>query len=45
MTAQPASTTPPEPPGPTEESPRRGFSLPSAYTILFILIVLTAAAT
>jgi uncharacterized ion transporter superfamily protein YfcC len=40
MTAQPASAAPPEPTGGS-----RGFSLPSAYTILFILIVLTAAAT
>ena len=45
MTAQPASATPPEPPGPSKDSGRRGFSLPSAYTILFALIVLTALAT
>ena len=45
MTAPPASTAPPAPPGPTEDSGRRGFSLPSAYTILFALIVLTAIAT
>jgi uncharacterized ion transporter superfamily protein YfcC len=30
---------------PAEEPKKRGFSLPSAYTILFILIVITAAAT
>jgi uncharacterized ion transporter superfamily protein YfcC len=42
MTAQPASAASPAPP---EESGRRGFALPSAYTILFALIVLTAIAT
>ena len=45
MTAQPASATPPEPPSSPDGSGRRGFSLPSAYTILFALIILTAAAT
>src|SRR4051794_41843018 len=29
----------------TEVEPRRGFKLPSAYTILFALIVITAIAT
>ncbi len=45
MTAQPASATPPESPSAPDGSGRRGFSLPSAYTILFALIILTAAAT
>ena len=37
---------PPVPPTPPVESEqKRGFALPSAYTILFILILLTAAAT
>ena len=37
---------PPVPPTPPVESDqKRGFALPSAYTILFILILLTAAAT
>jgi uncharacterized ion transporter superfamily protein YfcC len=40
MTAEPASATPP-----AAEEPRRGFALPSAYTILFALIVLVAIAT
>ena len=40
MTADPASATPP-----AAEEPRRGFALPSAYTILFALIVLMAIAT
>ncbi len=40
MTADPAPATPPA----AEES-RRGFALPSAYTILFALIVLMAIAT
>ena len=36
----------PVPPSPeTEGGGKRGFALPSAYTILFILILLTAAAT
>ena len=43
MTAQPTSAPSPEPAA--GDSGRRGFALPSAYTILFILIVLTAAAT
>ena len=33
------------PPEPGEGGRKRGFALPSAYTILFILILLTAAAT
>src|SRR5918993_4078625 len=33
------------PPATVEGEPKRGFALPSAYTILFILILLTAAAT
>ena len=33
------------PPATSEGEPKRGFALPSAYTILFILILLTAAAT
>ncbi len=40
MTAQPASA-----PAPESSEKGRGFSLPSAYTILFALIVLTALAT
>src|SRR5688500_16582883 len=43
MTAPPASAPPPEPAA--GDSRRRRLALPSAYTILFILIVLTAAAT
>ena len=36
---------PPEPPGPPEEPKKGRFQLPSAYTILFGLIVVTALAT
>jgi len=45
MTAQPASSAPPAPPGSRENGGGGGFSLPSAYTILFALIVLMAIAT
>ena len=44
MTAQPASTAPAAPTS-SSESGGGGFSLPSAYTILFALIVLMAIAT
>ena len=37
--------SPVPPPPETEGGGKRGFALPSAYTILFILILLTAAAT
>ena len=37
--------SPVSPPPETEGGEKRGFALPSAYTILFILILLTAAAT
>ena len=41
------SDAPQEPPGPPSEPPprKRRFTLPSAYTILFALIVVTALAT
>src|SRR6187397_2569425 len=39
------SEPPVSPPPETEDGGKRGFALPSAYTILFILILLTAAAT
>src|SRR5215218_10812016 len=39
----PQSTTPQQPPA--AEEPKRRFQLPSAYTILFALIVITALAT
>ena len=45
MTAQPASAAPASPPSSSESGGGRGFSLPSAYTILFALIVLMAIAT
>jgi uncharacterized ion transporter superfamily protein YfcC len=35
----------PVPPDGVEDEPKRGFALPSAYTILFILIIVTAIAT
>ena len=44
MTAQPASSAPAAPPS-SSENGGGGFSLPSAYTILFALIVLMAIAT
>jgi uncharacterized ion transporter superfamily protein YfcC len=36
---------PPEPPAPPQDEPKRRFTLPSAYTILFGLIVVVAIAT
>ena len=45
MTAQPATTAPPAPPSSSESGSRGGFSLPSAYTILFALIVVMAILT
>ena len=45
MTAQPASAAPAAPPNSGENGGGGGFSLPSAYTILFALIVLMAIAT
>lgn len=43
-TAVPQEVAPPQPP-PAEPEPKKGFRLPSAYTILFALIVLAAIAT
>ena len=45
MTAQPAPTASPAPPTSSEGSGGRGFALPSAYTILFALIVVMAILT
>jgi uncharacterized ion transporter superfamily protein YfcC len=42
---RPGADVPEPPPPPPPESGRRRFSLPSAYTILFALIVVTALAT
>jgi uncharacterized ion transporter superfamily protein YfcC len=45
MSEQGPDVTTTDPDTPSEEEPQRRFTLPSAYTILFLLIILTAAAT